>query len=835
MAVGDLNGDGKADFAVLNAPNVYVFLGNGDGTFGAAISSNVAAQAFGLALADLNGDGQLDLVSSSSTYPSYIYTALGNGNGSFQAAVATAGLSAQLSALAVADVNGDGNPDVIAASGGQFSVLLGNGNGSLQAPVIYAIPAVGGGVALADFNGDGRVDVAVCDSTNAGPISILLGGAIPDLTVALTHGNGFTQGQVGATYKEVVTNVGAVASSGAVGLTASLPSGFSATAISGSGWTCVLASVTCTRSDSLAASASYPPVTVTMIVSNTPGSVTGRATVSGGNDQNNSNNTASDTTNVRYATTVSLTSSPDPSILGQRVTLTATVGSGTGKVTFYDGTTMIGVAALSGKQATFVTTLLASGSRALTARYDGDLTYGPVFSSVLTQTVNAVSANGALPSTSYKVAGNPYTVVVADVNNDGKQDILTANGSSVSLLVGNGDGSFQPAVAAVTTTTSGSIGLAVGDMNGDGKVDLVFFSSNTTVSLSLGNGDGTFQTATTIGNPSLGFFTGGLAVGDFNRDGLTDLLVMSSSGVTFYAGNGDGTFQAGVSTPMSLWSAGLTALVDMNGDGNIDIVSSSGSDPSSVSVNLGLGDGTFASTPISQSSSAAYPDAAAAGDFNGDGKADILQLYWVAVGTFLGNGNGSVQTAPIISPLNLVPGYVMIPGDFNGDGKLDFAYGGYYQGSIGLVFGNGDGTFSHATSLPTDGYGGGIAIGDFNGDGKPDFVVANNSAGTINVFLGGQYSGLNVSSAHSGRFTAGSTGSYQITVSNPAYVATSQTITVTDTLPTGLTATSISGTGWILHARQSHLHALGCSQHRRELPSHHDCRERVKRTFTVDG
>jgi uncharacterized repeat protein (TIGR01451 family) len=146
--------------------------------------------------------------------------------------------------------------------------------------------------------------------------------------------------------------------------------------------------------------------------------------------------------------------------------------------------------------------------------------------------------------------------------------------------------------------------------------------------------------------------------------------------------------------------------------------------------------------------------------------------------------------------VSLVPGYVMIPGDFNGDGKLDFAYGGYYQNSIGLAFGNGDGTFSHSTSLPTDGYGGGFAIGDFNGDGKPDFVVANNSTGTINVFLGTQFSGLSVSSAHSGRFTAGSTGSYQITVTNPAYIATPQTVTVTDTLPSGLTAASISGSGW---------------------------------------
>ena len=159
------------------------------------------------------------------------------------------------------------------------------------------------------------------------------------------------------------------------------------------------------------------------------------------------------------------------------MTLTATVGNGTGDVTFYDGTTVLGIASVVGNQATFATSLLQSGSRMLTARYDGNATYGPVLSAVRIQTVNAVSANGALPSTSYKVGSNPYTVVIADVNNDGKPDILTSTASGVSLLLGNGDGTFQAATTVVSL--SGDTGLAVADMNGDGKVDLVFFSSST--------------------------------------------------------------------------------------------------------------------------------------------------------------------------------------------------------------------------------------------------------------------------------------------------------------------------------------------------------------------
>jgi hypothetical protein len=296
VTIGDLNGDGKADFAVAskNHPNLYVFLGKGDGTFGTAITSTLPAEADLLVLADLNGDGKLDLVAGLSGPTGYLYTALGNGNGTFQPGVESTALYYP-EAFAAEDLNGDGKPDVIVQSStGGIYVFLGNGDGTFQSPVNYSnLPSMG--VALGDFNGDGRVEV----STVPGQIDILLGGATPDLTVALTHGNGFTQGQAGATYKVVVTNIGSVATSGAVGLTLTLPPGFTPTAIAGSGWTCVIASVTCARSDSLAASSSYPPVLVTVIVSNTPGSVTATATVSGGNDGNTSHNTASDTTDVR--------------------------------------------------------------------------------------------------------------------------------------------------------------------------------------------------------------------------------------------------------------------------------------------------------------------------------------------------------------------------------------------------------------------------------------------------------------------------------------------------------------------------------------------------------
>ena len=120
---------------------------------------------------------------------------------------------------------------------------------------------------------------------------------LPDLTVTKTHIGSFSQGQTGATYTITVSNSGFAATSGTVTVTDTLPAGLTATAISGSGWTCTLATLTCTRSDALAASASYPAITLTVnVASNAPASVTNTATVSGGGETNTANDTANDVT-----------------------------------------------------------------------------------------------------------------------------------------------------------------------------------------------------------------------------------------------------------------------------------------------------------------------------------------------------------------------------------------------------------------------------------------------------------------------------------------------------------------------------------------------------------
>jgi uncharacterized repeat protein (TIGR01451 family) len=805
VAAADLNGDGKADLVIATSSGISVLLGKGDGTFQAAISSNVDTAFTAIAVADFNGDGKAD-VALTSYYPSSLSVLLGNGDGTFQPAVAYA-VSYESWPVIAGDFNGDGKVDLAVANdyccnSGNLNVLFGNGDGTFQAAVNYSFSQETAALASGDFNGDGKMDLVASGPTTS-PTSgtpgvyILLGGAIPDLSVVL-QGGPYTQGQIGAAFDITVTNVGSIATSGAVGVVASLPASVTATAIAGNGWTCVLGTLVCARSDSLAAGASYPVIKITVNVAGSfTGSVTSSATVSGGGGQSSANNTAADTTFVRFSTSTSLSASPNPAVLGHAVTLTATAPSlVTGKVTFYDGVTVLGAAPVSGGQAAFVTHLLASGARSLRAEYDGDSTYGPSVSPVYLEQISVVATNGALPSTSYKVGPGPESIGVGDFNRDGKLDLVTAIQGGISVQLGNGDGTFRPAVTYAANGTF-PIGLVVGDFNNDGNPD-VAVSYNNGLYVLLGNGDGSFQASVSYGSANADYSS--LASADFNGDGNPDLVVMYDGSPAVFLGNGDGTFQSSAIVATGGTYYDSLAIADFNGDGKPDLVCLNTAYNGGVGVLIGNGDGTFQLPVNYTDSSITYADAFVVGDFNGDGKTDVAVIYWTAVTVLLGNGDGTLHGV-VKTQLTSTPGYFAISGDFNGDGKLDIAYTGYYGDYISIAFGNGDGTFIYGgyesgTTLPTDGYNGAIAPADFNGDGKLDFAVSNNSSNTVDVFLGGQFSGLALSLSHTGNFTIGQTGTYQAIVGNPAFLATSGTVTFTETLPAGMTATSIAGSGW---------------------------------------
>jgi hypothetical protein len=419
-----------------------------------------------------------------------------------------------------------------------------------------------------------------------------------------------------------------------------------------------------------------------------------------------------------------------------------------------------------------------AGRRARALKRSADLSNGlqaPVLSSFA-------------PAVAYLSGGNGANVVaIADVNGDGKPDLIvtnwcaysscTAPGTNVGVLLGNGDGTFQTALVYASGGPYAD-SIAVADVNGDGKPDLIVAncgsssqtncvstSNSGDVAVLLGNGDGTFKTAVLYSLGASGAKS--VAVADVNGDDKPDLIVATGSStaglVGVLLGNGDGTFRAeatyssGGLSPLALAVANL-------GNGHVDVVvSNECADDTCTSSNLGVllgnGDGTFQTMPITYDSGGLYTDWVAIADVNRDGKPDVVVANSSTsttvdngnVAVLLGNGDGTLQTAKVYSSGAFGAASVAVA-DVNGDGRLDLVVANCSgtasscvgaPGDVAVLLGNGDGTFQAAVT-----YGSGantpfgVAVGDVNGDGRPDIVAANcfsascgQGFGTVGVLL----------------------------------------------------------------------------------------------------
>ena len=404
--------------------------------------------------------------------------------------------------------------------------------------------------------------------------------------------------------------------------------------------------------------------------------------------------------------------------------------------------------------------------------------------------------------------------------------------SSVAVRLGNGDGTFGSAVVYPTQATV-STALVVADVNGDGKPDILVSNSclsgdctvHSTVSVLLGNGDGTFQAAMLAEaggeNPSA------LAVGDLNGDGKLDVVVLDVcvsncpaingpvSEISALIGNGDGSFQPAVDYETGSTVPANVIVADVNGDGIPDVIASNCGLQSScavggVSVLLNLGDGTLAQ-PVSYPSGGASAGALALSDVNEDGKPDALVVNMCTtnfkdctlspVGVLLNNGDGTFQNAVSYESGGRSAEAIAVQ-DVDGDRNPDLLVGlscgteqdctpGTTSSFVSVLLANGPGAFRTPVLFDSGGYGPqAIVAADINGDGRPDVIVLNHcniahpgcDYGTVGVLL-------NATSATGAATTTTALGSSQ----NPLPYGQSLTLSATVTAQTWGTPTGTVG------------------------------------------
>lgn len=344
--------------------------------------------------------------------------------------------------------------------------------------------------------------------------------------------------------------------------------------------------------------------------------------------------------------------------------------------------------------------------------------------------------------TTYAAGRFTTAVAVGDLNGDAKPDLVAANygDGTASVLLGNGDGTFG--AASTLLAGNGPESVALGDLNGDGKTDLIVANSGTalfdrasvdgdTLSIFPGNGDGTFAAKTSLTTPK-----GPQAViaVDLNADGRLDLVSANrgANQIAIWLGNGDGTFSADPARMVTGVRPSAVAAGDVNFDGKIDLVVSNGGS-STVSVLLGAGDGTFAANLAFGTGPS--PRGIALADVNQDGVTDILTANYLFsnISLLLGRGTGAFRAHVDFTSLGTP--FSIAVGDVNVDGKPDIITANQDNNGSAVVLRGSFSGFQPKALFRTGRGPTAVALADLNADGKPDIVAANFNSGRLGVLL----------------------------------------------------------------------------------------------------
>ncbi len=658
--------------------------------------------------ADVNHDGKPDLIGIGSSGSTFVVTVLlNNGTGAFPTVKTSTitGLNnlcvACASSLTVGDFNNDGFPDAVVKGTdpvtGAYAVgvMLGNGDGTFKATNVIDIPTANTPPVTGDFNNDGKIDIAVGGSQ----ITVLPGNGNGTFGSPITTNQSFG----GCLAAADLNNDGKLDLSIGTAVVLGNGNGTFQAPISVTNGACPQAIVDVNHDgipDLVTIVGQFPPhVTLWVHIGDGTGHFTSGSAY-----------TPPDMVNTVIATAdFNSDGFPDLAVLNSVTDITILLNDSTGKfktvpVNFNGGTfdLIAGDFNGDGKQ-----DLVISGGTEKGTNNIG-------FSTLLG------SGNGTFKDNlaeNYTIGGSGF--LAADVNNDGKADLVTGS----DVVLGSGSGTFQTPIPIASSCLgnnplgSGFLSIATADFNHDHNIDVVGVVNSDGVygiNVCFGNGNGTFQAATTY---DANIQHQLILTGDFNNDGNLDLAVSDQSGISVLLGNSNGTFQSAIATAVSGSSFPVFVLGDFTGDGKLDIATV-------VSNNLlilpGNGDGTFGTpitTPVSRGSTVE-----AAGDLNKDGKLDLVMYVGQSSNSlevFLGNGNGTFG-----SPTTYTQGLTsVVLADFLKNGNLDIAGSAGPGPYIGVYLNNGNGTFQTPLMLAHDNGSANIAVADINGDGFLDIVA----------------------------------------------------------------------------------------------------------------